>query len=351
MSEPLKLAVVGAGLVGERHISAIAQVPGVALAAVVEPRPTPQAAPVFATLGQMFDATAVDGVILATPTLLHLDGGRACVDRKVPVLIEKPLAVSARDAAPFIRQAEAAGVPVLVGHHRRYNPIIQKAAALIRDGAIGAPRSAQVTCWFYKPDDYFDAAPWRKRAGAGPISVNLAHDIDLMRHFMGEVVSVQAQSAPSRRGFENEDVAVALLRFASGALCTINVSDSIVAPWSWELTSAEYPIYPATTESCYLIGGEAGALSIPDLRLWRHEGETSWWNPINGTAVAVERSDPLVNQIAHFAEVIRGRAAPLVTGAEGLKTLRVIEGIQRAARTQTRVDIETEEPEATHAAI
>lgn len=339
MRHPLKLAVVGAGLVGQRHIAAIAHVPEVTLAAVVDPAPTRQAVPVFTSLDAMFDAVEVDGVILATPTLLHIEGARACVARKLPVLVEKPLAASAAEAEGLIAQADAMGVPVLVGHHRRHNPIIQKAAALIHGGRIGTPRSAQVTCWFYKPDDYFDAAPWRKQTGAGPISVNLAHDVDLMRHFLGEVASVQAQMAPSRRGFENEDVAAAVLRFESGALCTISVSDSIVSPWSWEMTSRENPAYPVTDQSCYLIGGSDGALSIPDLRLWQHQGGASWWHPMHATTTHVPPSDPLINQIAHFADVIGGRTAPLVSGLEGLRTLRVIEAIQTAARSQKLVHI------------
>ncbi len=350
MGQILKIAVVGAGLVGQRHIAAISQVPGVELAAVVEPGPTTQDVPVYTTMSDLFDACKVDGVILSTPTLFHVTGGLECVYRNVPVLIEKPLAASADDAQNLIDIAKQNNVPILVGHHRRHNPIIQKSAALIREGAIGQVRAAQVTCWFYKPDDYFDVAPWRKEAGAGPISVNLVHDVDLMRHFLGEVVTVQAQMAPSLRGFENEDLAAAVLRFASGAVCTITVSDSVVSPWSWELTSREYPIYPATSESCYLIGGSEGALSIPDMRLWQHEGETSWWNPIKATAMPVSSSDPLINQIAHFEDVIRGNAEPLVTGEEGLKTLRVVEAIQRAALTQTLIKVETQSEENTTAA-
>jgi len=334
MVQSIKLAVVGAGLVGQRHIEAIEKAPDVALAAVVEPGPTSQTVPVFRCQTEMFDAVAVDGVILATPTLLHVPGALECVARGIPVLIEKPLAAAAADARILVQTALTQSVPILVGHHRRHNPIIQKAADIIKGGTIGDIRSAQVTCWFYKPDDYFEVAPWRKKAGAGPISVNLVHDVDLMRYFMGEVVSVQAQMAPSRRGFENEDVAAAVLRFESGAICTISVSDSIVAPWSWELTSREYPIYPATDESCYLIGGSEGALSVPDLRLWQHYEGKSWWKPISDSIVSVNNSDPLVNQIVHFAEVIRGQSLPLVDGMEGLKTLEIVEAIQRAARTQ-----------------
>ncbi len=350
MGQPIKLAVVGAGLVGQRHIAAIERVEGVQLTAVVEPGPTAQSVPVFKSLAEMFERTSVDGVVLSTPTLLHVDGGMECVTHDVPVLIEKPLAASADQAEGLIDFAQQRGVPILVGHHRRHNPIIQKSAGLIKDGAIGQVRAAQVTCWFYKPDDYFDVAPWRKKTGAGPISVNLVHDVDLMRHFLGEVVTVQAQMAPSMRGYENEDLAAAVLRFESGAVCTITVSDSVVSPWSWELTSREYPIYPATNESCYLIGGSEGALSIPDMRLWQHDGGTSWWNPIKATAMPVSSSDPLINQIAHFEEVIRGKAEPLVNGEEGLKTLRVVEAIQKAAMTQKLIHLGALQEESTTAA-
>lgn len=339
MRQSMKLAVVGAGLVGQRHISAIAELgDDVQLAAIVEPKEmTSPAAPVFTSLEQMFETVKPDGVILSTPTPLHVSGGFDCITRGIPVLIEKPLATSAEEARQLTATATQRGVPILVGHHRRHNPLIRRAVELIEEGAIGEIRAAQVTCWFYKPDDYFEVAPWRKKRGAGPISVNLAHDVDLMRHFLGEVVSVQAQMAPSRRGYENEDLAAAVLRFDSGALCTITVSDSVVSPWSWELTSKEYPIYPTTNESCYLLGGSKGALSIPDMRLWHHEGGEDWWKPINATSTEHTPSDPLINQIEHFANVIRGTEAPLVSGEEGLRTLQVIEAIQQAAISQELV--------------
>jgi predicted dehydrogenase len=287
----------------------------------------------------MFETISPDGVILSTPTPMHVSQGLKCIENGCPILIEKPLATSASEAKILTDAASAANVALLVGHHRRHNPLIQKASELISNGAIGEIRAAQVTCWFYKPDDYFDIAPWRKQKGAGPISVNLVHDVDLMRHFCGEVVSVQAQMAPSRRGFENEDLAAAVLRFESGAIGTITVSDSIVSPWSWELTSREYPIYPTTSESCYLLGGSKGSLSVPDLTVWSHQGDRNWWNPISGTVAPRPSSDPLINQIGNFADVIRGDASPVVSGIEGLKTMLVIEAIQKAAKSQVLVNI------------
>ncbi len=345
MTDPVKLVVVGAGLVGKRHIDAIAASREAVLAAIVEP--SPQVAnyaatigvPLFESLEDLFAQMTPDGVILATPTPLHVSQGLTCIENNCPVLVEKPLSTTAADAELLTSTATQKNVPILVGHHRRHNPLIQEAARIVHSGEIGEVRAVQVTCWFYKPDDYFDAAPWRKQIGAGPISVNLVHDVDLIRYFCGEVVSVHAVACPSRRGFENEDVAGAILTFQNGAVGTITVSDSIVSPWSWELTSAEYPIYPVTDRSCYLIGGSDGSLSVPDLAVWKHAETKSWWSPIAAHKARIEASDPLLNQINHFAEVIRGTTEPLVSGQEGLRTLQVIEAIQTSAATGKTVHL------------
>lgn len=334
-----RIAVVGFGLIGRRHAEVIRRSPDLTLAAIVEPGEAGRRAaaafgvPVHADLAAMLGAVAPEGVILATPTPLHRAQGLECIAAGCPVLIEKPVAVTSQDALTLTEAAARAGVPLLVGHHRRHNGMVQAAKAAIAGGAIGDVRAVQATCWFYKPDHYFEVAPWRTKPGAGPISVNLVHDVDLLRHFCGEVESVRAVAAPSRRGFENEDLAVAILRFAAGALATISVSDSIVAPWSWELTARENPAYPATPESCYLVGGSEGGLSLPDLRVWRHDGAPDWWTPISARSLTCAMADPLVVQMAHFADVIRGRAVPLVSGIEGLRSLEVVEAIARSSGT------------------
>lgn len=347
MSKIFRIAIVGIGLVGRRHADAIRALRHVDLVAVVDPSKEGRAYAIehgvacYETLEDMFAHQSPDGAVLATPTTLHVEQGLTCVRHGCPVLVEKPIAVEAIAALDLVQEAERAGVPLMVGHHRRYNPLIRSAKETITDGKIGEVRAVHASCWFYKPDAYFEAAPWRKKPGAGPISVNLVHDVDLLRYLAGEVVTVQAQSAASQRGYDNEDVAGALLTFESGAIGTISVSDSIVAPWSWEMTSREYPIYPSTTESSYMIGGSHGSLSVPDLRLWSYqEGQRDWWTPISSTALKAGASDPLVNQLRHFVEVARHEAEPIVSGWEGLRTLQVIEAIQNSCRTGGTVKIE-----------
>ena len=335
-----KLAIAGYGLVGRRHRDAIAQCPTAQLSAVIDPSAegralaTNDGTEAFETLEAFLENPGVEGIIIATPNVLHVDQALACIRAGLHVLVEKPIATRACEAEALIDAAITAGRALLVGHHRRHNPLIQRAKSLIEQGEIGSIRALQAMCWFYKPDEYFEAAEWRKRPGAGPISVNLVHDVDLIRYLCGEVISVRALARPSARGYDNEDIASALLEFDEGAIATITVSDSIVAPWSWELTSGEYPIYPKTAENCYLIGGSHGAMSVPDLRVWSYaDGERNWWSAISSEVKACAATDPLVNQIENFVSVIAGTAAPVVTGEEGLRTLQVVEAIQQSAAT------------------
>jgi len=335
----LRLVIVGAGLIGQRHAAVIETLEHTNLCAIVD---TADAGLQFAqslnihtydSLITALEAERPDGVIICTPTTLHVEQAMQCVGAGVPCLIEKPIGTSSLESIELVTVAEERNVPLLVGHHRRHNPLVKAAKQCIADGVIGAVRSVHSHCWFYKPDDYYDIAPWRTQKGAGPISVNLVHDVDLIRHLCGDVVAVQAMAAPSVRGFENEDVASAILTLDNGAIATITVSDSVVSPWSWEMTSQEYPVYPKTSEGCYRIGGSLGALSLPDMAIWTHEGNPDWWSPIDSTRLDYEPADPLTEQMQHFCEVINGKADPLVSGDEGYRSLRVIEAIQQASVT------------------
>lgn len=342
-----KLALIGAGLVGRRHAEVMAER---GLLSVIAD-PTPQAeelavalgVPWFAQAEEMLAVGGIDGALIATPNQLHLDHGLACIAAGVPCLVEKPIADTSAHAAQLVAAAEAAGVPLLVGHHRRHNPLIATAKAAIAAGRLGEIRLVNGQFWIYKPEDYFTQT-WRQQQGAGPVFINLIHDIDLLRHLCGEVVRVTARQSSAARGFAVEDTAVLLLEFASGALGTVSVSDAVVSPWSWEFAAAENPAYPKTDGPCYMIGGSEGALSLPDLTFWSQPEGRSWWKPIAQERLTVAAEDPLVRQLDHFAEVALGAAQPLVSGREGLRTLVVVEAIKRAAETGLPQDIPLEGP-------
>ena len=337
MKKSIQLVVAGAGLAGKQHIAAIEQTSGVGLTAIVDPASDAMEyanrleVPYYPSLPDMFMGQAPDGVIVAMPNEMHVEAGLACIAERCPVLIEKPVATSVADAKTLVEEAKIADVPVLAGHHRRFNPLIQAARNLIEKGEMGQLQAVQGSCWLYKPDSYFELAPWRKEKGAGPINVNLIHDIDLIRYLCGEIINVQAAIRSSNRGYHNEEVAAVIMRFENGAIGTLTVSDSIVAPWSWELTAWENPKYPRTNQSCYMLGGSHGSLSLPDLTLWKNPGERGWWQPVSATNQPYEAANPLAKQIEHFALVIQGQIRPMISGQEGLKTLQVTEAIHMSA--------------------
>ncbi len=341
---PVKLAVLGAGLIGRRHIEHILDEECAQLTAIVDPMPDAKDfaaqnnASWYPNLAAMLEERRPEGIIVATANQMHVANGLESVAAGIPVLVEKPIADDVSEATKLVEAAEKAGVPLLVGHHRRHNPMIQEAKKAIAAGRLGRVVSVHATCWLNKPDDYFDA-PWRRRKGAGPMFPNLIHDVDLFRYLCGEVVCVQAFESSALRGNEVEETAVILLKFASGALGTMNVSDIIAAPWSWELTSGENPVYPHTRETCYLIGGALGSLTVPYLDVWRNPTKRGWWEPIVSERLPFDAQDPLGLQIRNLCAVIRGAAQPVVSGREGLATLKVIAAVKMAAATGGAVEI------------
>jgi len=278
----------------------------------------------------MLDTARPDGVVIATPNQLHVPAGLACVARKVPVLVEKPVADTVVAALELVETAERAGVPVLVGHHRRHNPIMRKGAELIEGGAIGRPIAATAFWLSRKPDDYFNVT-WRRAAGGGPVLINAIHDIDCLRMLLGEIESVQAFTAHEARGFPVEDTAAAALRFESGVLGTLIVSDAVSAPWSWEWGSRENPFYPHEPEDCFLIAGTTGSLAIPSLEHRWHKAGEGWGDPLTARRVPVTPADPYIEQMRNFAQVIRGEATPVLSGRGGTLTLAATLAIARSA--------------------
>lgn len=334
----IRLAVQGAGLIGRRHVEYVVASDEASLCAIVDPAPATEgyAAAIgcswFSDFASMLAAQRPDGVIVATPNQMHVENGLACIKAGIPVLVEKPIADTVQSATLLVEAAEQAGVPLLVGHHRRHNPLITAAREAIDSGRLGRIVAVHGICWFAKPDSYF-APAWRRAKGAGPVLVNLIHDVDVLRALCGEIEQVQAMQSNALRGHAVEETAAILLRFTSGALGTLTVSDAVSAPWSWEFTSGENPDYTNTPESCYQIGGTLGSLSVPGLDIWTHGETPDWWTPITKEALHSERIPPLARQICNFCGVIRGSEAPVVSGREGLATLKVIAAIKQAAET------------------
>jgi predicted dehydrogenase len=343
-STKVRIAVAGGGLIGKRHLEEIHRSDVVEVAAVVDPGPAgPELAqkygvPLFLNLTELFAADKPDGVILATPNQLHVDGGLQWVAAMVPVIVEKPIGDSVDAATRLVEAGEAAGVPILTGHHRNYSPITLKARELVNSGALGQLVAVIGTALFYKPDVYFDDnGGWRKRPGGGPLMLNLIHEVNNLLMLVGDITEVHAKTSNATRGFAVEDTAAMIFSFANGAVGTFVVSDAAASPRSWEMTSSESSTDKSfdhyDDEDAYHLAGTRGSLSIPTMRLKTYPEPASWWEKFDSSTLDVDKTDPIANQIKHFAEVIRGEAKPICTGRDGLKALMVVEAVVESSRT------------------
>ncbi|WP_406821777.1 Gfo/Idh/MocA family protein [Pseudomonas sp. KnCO4] len=338
MNAPLRIALIGAGSMGRQHYRHLLNVAQARLCAVADPGPQAEAfaaecgVPCFADHRRMLDSVRPEAVIVANPNNLHVATALDCIEAGIPVLVEKPVGVHLDEVRALIEASRRRNVPVLVGHHRRHNPLISQARQVITDGKLGRLINVTALWQLQKPDSYFET-PWRREPGAGFLLTNLIHDLDLLRHLCGEVEQVQAFTRSDVRGYANEDSAAVLLQFANGALGSLTGSDAVAAPWSWELDSGESPVYPRQDgQPCYLLAGTLGALSIPQLKRWHYaEAGAGWHSPLLHSVESIPAGEALTLQLQHFVRVARGEQAPLIDAADGGRTLALIEAIRKAA--------------------
>ncbi len=338
--KPLRIAVLGAGLIGKRHMQTILAAPHAAeLVAVADPVAEASAfdlggAAWFTDERVMMDRAKPEAVIIATPNALHAGHGKSACERGIHFLVEKPVTASLDEAATLVRQVAESGVKTLVGHHRRYLAAIQEAKRRIAGGTLGELVAASVVWATRKPDRYFDTL-WRTQPGGGPILINAIHEIDMLRHLCGEISGISGVTSNARRGFSVEDSAAATFAFENGCLGTLACTDAGFSPWTIEQGTRENPNFAFTGQSAYRLVGTQGSLELPVLRQWgaKTAGDIGWDLPIIATDIDVPWHDPYMAQLEHFQRLIRRGEPALVSVLDGANTLAATLAVAEAAQT------------------
>lgn len=236
---PTRIAIAGAGMIGQAHIAALARCPELRLSALVDPSPAAvvvaerAGVPLYPTLDTLLAHDRPDGLLLATPNALHVPQALQCVAAGLPILLEKPIATTVAEGRTLLAAVESSGARVLIGHHRAHSPIMAKAREVVQSGQLGRLVAVMGSATFYKPDHYFAEGPWRTQPGGGPVLLNMIHEVHNLRMLCGDIVAVQAISSNAVRGHAVEDTMAISLRFASGALGTFLLSDTAACPRSW----------------------------------------------------------------------------------------------------------------------
>jgi UDP-N-acetyl-2-amino-2-deoxyglucuronate dehydrogenase len=336
----VRVALVGCGRISRNHLDALRSVEELQLVSVADidlPRAQSVGAaenvPAFGSLEEMLAAVPSDLVAICTPSGLHPQHGIIAARAARHVLTEKPMAISLAAADDLVQTCDAAGVHLFVVKQNRLNPAIQLLRRAVDKGRFGRIYSANTTVRWTRPQEYYDAEPWRGtwEFDGGAIMNQASHYVDLMQWLVGPVESVMAKTATQARRIEAEDSGVALLKFRSGALGVIEVT---------VLT------YPRNLEGSITILGEKGSVKIGGTAVNRVDHwlfaeyddddkivETASTNPPNVYGFGHE------GYYRNVLKVLRGEARADTDGRAGRKSLELILGIYESAKTGREVPI------------
>ena len=297
---PLRVGVVGLGVMGKNHARVLSELPGVTLVGVADPD---QAQVEFVTsrlgcagfssLEALLDA-GIDALTVAAPTQLHTAISLAAIARGVHVLVEKPIAHTVEEGRRIIDAAEKAGVTLMVGHVERFNPAVQSIRQAIAGDDI---LSTQIT----------RVGPFPPRMSDIGVVIDLAvHDIDLIRWFTGsEIAEIQPQTNSIHAA--REDIALLQFRTESGVLAHINTN--------W-LTPFKARTVHVATRNKY-ISGDLITRQVTECFDYKPDGSYSMRH------LSVAYAEPLRAELVAFVDSVRNRTAPVTGGADGLASLDI----------------------------
>ncbi|MFO7857226.1 MAG: Gfo/Idh/MocA family oxidoreductase [Paracoccaceae bacterium] len=342
MTAPIPLVVLGAGRAALAEARRIEAAPEVRLLAMVEPaeearlRAADAGLPVAADLDDL--PGPPDGAVVAGPFPRQGADVEACAAQGWPTMLIRPLGVSLRDARRAAAAAEAAGVPLLVGHHRRHLAVVGAAREALAGGLLGRLVAVQ-SLWALRAPAARGRWAWRVESGAAAALVQLVHEVDLLRFLAGDVAEISADVAHHEARGAKEDTVALSLRFASGALGSALLTDAGLSPWGWEAGTGESDaIHPTGEDALRLVGAE-GALSLPSLAYWRYagDGRGDSGKPLDRLPMPCPSTDPGAAQLSHFVAVVRDGATPLAPAAEGLASLAAAMAALASARDGIRL--------------
>lgn len=330
----IKVGVIGVGAMGQNHLRVLSAMPGVRIGAICEAHEgrrdeakdryrVPQA---FADYHDFVSRADVDAVIIAVQPEFHREVALCAFTRRLPVLLEKPLAHSRDDALAIVSAAEAHQVPCLCGHVERFNPVVRKAKSFVDEGRIGTPYLVNTQ----------RSGPFPKRLLGTKIGVltDLAvHDVDVVQHLSGS--TIEAIEALFIRTHSREIYAKTLFRCLPG-----QAGGTLAGSMEFSWVSPRKIRFFQLFGTLGLIEGDYVSQS---LKFYENPDEAVVNDPwainhlgqgriASGRIIEypVWHSEPLRAELDHFIEVVRGSASPLIGPREALQVLEVVLRINSA---------------------
>lgn len=344
MSDPVRIGLVGCGAISTQHIEAIHALEGTVLVGVVSASADRARSvgeridvPWSTRLEDLLERDDVEAVSVLTPSGLHAAQALAALRAGKHVLVEKPVALTVADAEAVVAAGRQRGLVVATVSQRRFEPAVRATKAAVDEGRLGALALIIAEGLYHRPQSYYDSAAWRgTRDLDGGVLMNQAiHTVDLVRWIGGPVASVVGHVATIAHRIEAEDTASVSLRFASGALGSI-VATTCVEP--------EFPVelrVYGERGHVRLVGEQVTEWDVPGVDAPTPDRDDPASPPAGVGATQTWGTNAIgyLRQYADFAEAVRGRHAPAVSGDDGRNAVEIITAAYAADRTGRMVEL------------
>jgi predicted dehydrogenase len=303
----------------------------------------------YSSVYQMVTENNTDLVIVCTPHPFHKQPAVEAALSGANVLVEKPLASDLQDCDTIINACKVRNVKLGVISQRRWYSPVKRVKEAIEQGKIGKPVLATVTLLGWRDKAYYDTDAWRgtwRMEGGGVLVNQSPHQFDILLWYMGEVDEVYGVWRNLNHPYiEVDDTAVAIVKFKSGAIGNILVSNSQKPGIYGKVhvhgeNGASAGVQ--TDGGAMFIAGMTGVAEPPVNDLWTITGEENMLKEwIKQDTVTFNSCDPTVYymqcQIEDFIKAIRNNTEPSVTGEAGRRTVELFTAIYRSTRDNATV--------------
>ncbi len=347
----LRTAIIGAGKVADTHAQALVELAESEFVAVcnhnidrAEALAATYQVQAYSSVEAMLAEADLDAVSVCTPHPAHAEAVLKAVEAGVHVIVEKPLASSLADCDAMINAAEANNVKLAVISQRRLYEPVQRIRRAIDDGKLGRPILGTVHMFGWRDQAYYESDAWRGtwQGEGGGVLVNQApHQLDILQWYMGPVAELYGQWDNFNHPYiEVEDTAAAILRFESGALGIILLSNSQNPALYGKVAvygSNGASVSVQTDGGAMFIAGMSTIEEPPINDVWTIPGEEEMVDTWKQQDTALfEQIDATKYyhklQLRDFLQAIVEDRDPMVTGVEGRKTVEIFTAIYRSQR-------------------
>lgn len=354
--DPIGSAIIGCGKVADAHAQALSELQNSHLVGVydVSPERTQTFAARYGVRGftdleKMLSHPEVQMASICSPHATHPEMVVACAHAGVHALLEKPMAVNLKGCDLAIHAADLARIKLGVISQRRFYEPVQRVKSAIDAGKIGRPVLATVTVMGWRDEAYYRMDPWRGKwatEGGGVLLTQTTHQIDLFQWFMGPIDELFGFWANLNHPYvEVEDTAIAVVRFKSGALGTILVSNSQKPGFYGKIHihgESGASVGVQTDGGSPFVSGVTQAIDPPVNDIWTVPGEehllAQWQAEDTARAQTVDVMSYYHRlQIQDYLESILTGRMPAVDGREGRKHVELFTAIYRSQRDRSPV--------------